>query len=77
MFFEEVLQSDTFGFVYNLQAVAVHKRPFGSGHYVAYVRDSHGQWVLVDDEAAPVVVPFHVVQRKQAYVLLYALVSAR
>ena len=76
LFFEEVLESATFGVRYSLQAVAVHIGRFGSGHYVAYVRDSHDQWVLVNDAAAPAVASFEEVQRKQAYVLVFRLLSA-
>ena len=57
-FFEEVLHSQDLGMTYSLQAVAVHHGEFGTGHYVAFVRDSQDQWVLVDDNAPPVPVPF-------------------
>jgi uncharacterized UBP type Zn finger protein len=75
LFFEELLVSSTFGVRYSLQAVAVHEGPFGQGHYYAFVRDSLGQWVLVNDAAVPTVVPFDVVQRSQAYLLVFALVA--
>jgi ubiquitin C-terminal hydrolase len=76
LFFEEVLESAAFGVRYSLQAVAVHLGRFGSGHYVAYVRDSQDQWVLLNDAAEPAVVSFQEVQRKQAYVLVFRLSSA-
>jgi len=76
LFFEEVLESAAFGVRYSLQAVAVHLGRFGSGHYVAYVRDSQDQWVLLNDAAEPAVVSFQEVQRKQAYVLIFRLLSA-
>ena len=76
LFFEELLESETFGVLYSLQAVAVHRGRFGSGHYTAYVRDSRDQWVLVSDEAPPRVVPFQVLQHKQAYVLVFRLLSS-
>ena len=75
LFFEELLESVTFGVLYSLQAVAVHIRRFGSGHYVAYVRDSQDQWVLLNDAAAPTVVSFQEVQRKQAYILVFRLLA--
>jgi ubiquitin C-terminal hydrolase len=76
LFFEELLESATFGVLYSLQAVAVHIGRFGSGHYVAYVRDSQDQWVLLNDAAAPTVVSFQEVQRKQAYILVFRLLAA-
>ena len=76
LFFEEVLQSAEFGIRYSLQAVAVHKGPFGTGHYYAFVRDSQDQWVKIDDSAPPVRVPFAAVQRAQAYLLVFRLVPA-
>ena len=75
LFFEELLESATFGVLYSLQAVAVHIGRFGSGHYVAYVRDSQDQWVLLNDAAAPTVVSFQEVQRKQAYILVFRLLA--
>ena len=51
LFFEELLLSEALGITYSLQAVAVHKGRFGSGHYVAFVRDSQDQRVLVTDGA--------------------------
>ena len=75
LFFEELLESVTFGVLYSLQAVAVHIGRFGSGHYVAYVRDSQDQWVLLNDAAAPTVVSFQEVQRKQAYILVFRLLA--
>ena len=77
LFFEEFLESEEFGFTYALQAVAVHQGRFGGGHYVAYVRDSEDQWVHVNDSAPPQVVPFDVVQRKQAYLLVFRLLASR
>ena len=71
LFFEELLHSAEFGVTYSLQAVAVHKGPFGRGHYVAFVRDSSDQWVHVDDSAPPAPVPFAAVQRSQAYLLVF------
>ena len=76
LFFEELLESETFGVLYSLQAVAVHIGRFGKGHYVAYVRDSHDQSVLVNDNAPPQVVPFQMLQRKQAYVLVFRLLAS-
>ena len=73
LFFEELLVSARFGVTYSLQAVAVHKGSFRGGHYYAFVRDSPGRWVLVNDTAVPTVVPFHVVQRSQAYLLVFRL----
>ena len=71
LFFEENLDCPEFGVTYSLQAVAVHKGPFGTGHYVAFVRDSRDQWVHVNDSAPPVPVPFAHVQRSQAYLLVF------
>ena len=75
LFFEEVLHCAEFGVTYSLHAVAVHKGPFGTGHYVAFVRDSRGQWVLVNDSAPPKLVPFVQVQRSQAYLLVFRKVA--
>lgn len=76
LFFEDVLHSELFKFTYALQAVAVHDGPFGGGHYWSFVRDSEDQWLLVNDSAPPRVVPFDVVQRAQAYLLVFRLVDA-
>ena len=76
LFFEDVVYSEVFKFTYTLQAVAVHDGPFGGGHYWSYVRDSDDQWLLVNDSAAPQVVPFDDVQRAQAYLLVFHLVDA-
>ena len=76
VFFDEVTVSERFGFTYSLSAVAVHKGRFGSGHYVTYVQDSDGKWVLIDDVQLPVEVPFERVQRSQAYLLVFRLVAA-
>ena len=76
VFFEDVLVSEVLGATYCLQAVAVHTGSLDRGHYTAFVRDSAAQWVLVNDEAPPVVVPFEMVSQAQAYMLLYKLVAA-
>ena len=76
LFFEEVLVSELFEGEYSLQAVAVHKGRFGGGHYVAFVRDSQGQWVLIGDAEPPAVVPFERVQRSNAYLLVFRLLAA-
>ena len=73
VFFEEELVSETLGCTYDLQAVAVHKGAFGAGHYVAYVLDSQGQWVYINDSEVPVVVPFDLVRRAYAYLLVFRL----
>ena len=74
LFFQDELRSPEFGIRYSLQAVAVHRGPFGTGHYYAFVRDSQDQWVLVNDSAPPRRVPFATVQRSQAYLLVFQLV---
>jgi uncharacterized UBP type Zn finger protein len=54
LWFDELLESTHFGVTYSLQAVAEHQgRTLGQGHYVAFVRDSLGQWVCVNDDAPP------------------------
>ena len=75
-FFDEVLHSDVLGCTYSLQAVAVHKGRFGHGHYFAFVRDSEDQWLLVNDGATPVLVPFARVQGSHAYLLVFQLQGA-
>ena len=39
------------------------------------MRDSQDQWVLLNDAAAPTVVSFQEVQRKQAYILVFRLLA--
>ena len=74
LFFEELLQSELFGVAYSLQAVAVHTGfTLARGHYFAFVHDSLGQWVFVNDEVTPTVVPFDTVQGAEAYLLVYQL----
>ena len=68
--------SEVFKFTYSLQAVAVHDGPFRRGHYRSFVRDSADDWVHVNDEASPEVVPFEVVQREEAYLLVFHLLDA-
>lgn len=41
----------TFGKNFNLQSVVVHKGPsVHAGHYVTYVRENDGTWVLFNDD---------------------------
>ena len=66
------------GIQYQLRAVVVHQAAYGSGHYVAYVRGSDDQWWFCNDRARPrAVVDAAEIQRQQAYVLFYELVSVQ
>lgn len=57
---------------YVLKAVIVHKGAgWAGGHYVAFCSHDARTWHLCDDRAAPSVVPWDVVQRQIAYMLVY------
>ena len=74
VFFSEQLVSESLGCTYDLEAVIVHFGcEIGGGHYVCYVVDSGGRWMLLNDSAPPVVVSFDDVRRVHAYCLLYRL----
>ncbi|XP_031258966.1 ubiquitin carboxyl-terminal hydrolase 17-like [Pistacia vera] len=65
--------------VYSLYAVVVHldvTHAAFSGHYVCYVKDSHGEWFRIDDSSV-MPVELEVVLLQEAYMLLYARHSPR
>ncbi|XP_051188165.1 ubiquitin carboxyl-terminal hydrolase 17 isoform X3 [Lolium perenne] len=65
--------------VYGLYAVVVHRdinNASFSGHYVCYVKDSHGKWHEMDDSQVKPV-SLEEVHLKCAYMLLYARCSPR
>ncbi|KAM0910604.1 hypothetical protein ACQ4PT_014048 [Festuca glaucescens] len=65
--------------VYGLYAVVVHRdvnNASFSGHYVCYVKDSHGKWHEMDDSQVKPV-SLEEVHSKCAYMLLYARCSPR
>ena len=70
LFFEDYFVSAQLGITYAVQAVAVHDGPYGRGHYYAFLRDSAGDWVWINDSAPPRRVPFTMVQQQQAYLLV-------
>lgn len=56
---------------YELLGVIVHKgKDIQKGHYVAFVQDSYGNWILYDDKDYKPVTP-NIVLDQQAYVLIY------
>ncbi|XP_044501614.1 ubiquitin carboxyl-terminal hydrolase 17-like isoform X3 [Mangifera indica] len=60
--------------VYSLYAVVVHLDVMNtalSGHYVCYVKDSHGEWFKIDDSTVTPV-ELEKVLLQEAYMLLYA-----
>ncbi|KAG8087385.1 hypothetical protein GUJ93_ZPchr0010g9589 [Zizania palustris] len=65
--------------VYSLYAVVVHHDVMNaafSGHYVCYVKDTHGKWYKTDDSQVKPV-SLENVMSKCAYMLLYARCSPR
>ncbi|KAL5820025.1 hypothetical protein ACOSQ4_023867 [Xanthoceras sorbifolium] len=65
--------------VYSLYAVVVHLDVMDaafSGHYVCYVKNSHGQWFRIDDSTV-MPVELDTVLLEEAYMLLYARHSPR
>ncbi|TXG60104.1 hypothetical protein EZV62_014677 [Acer yangbiense] len=65
--------------VYSLYAVVVHLDVMDaafSGHYVCYVKNSHGQWFRIDDSIV-MPVELETVLLEEAYMLLYARHSPR
>uniref|UniRef100_A0A0D3H1D6 ubiquitinyl hydrolase 1 n=1 Tax=Oryza barthii TaxID=65489 RepID=A0A0D3H1D6_9ORYZ len=65
--------------VYSLYAVVVHHDIMNaafSGHYVCYVKDTHGKWYKTDDSQVKPV-SLENVMSKCAYMLLYARCSPR
>ncbi|KAI9165768.1 hypothetical protein LWI28_020069 [Acer negundo] len=65
--------------VYSLYAVVVHLDVMDaafSGHYVCYVKNSHGQWFRIDDSTV-MPVELETVLLEEAYMLLYARHSPR
>ena len=70
-FFEDRFQSEALGCSYSLQAVAVHTGQDGRGHYTAFVLDSQGRWLEMNDAMPPHIVSFQKVARAKAYLLVY------
>jgi ubiquitin C-terminal hydrolase len=51
--------------------VIVHKgKDVGKGHYITFVQDSYGNWILYDDKEYKQVTQ-NIVLDQQAYVLIY------
>lgn len=56
---------------YELIGVIVHKgKDVGKGHYITFVQDSYGNWILYDDKEYKQVTQ-NIVLDQQAYVLIY------
>uniref|UniRef100_A0A0D9X8Y2 USP domain-containing protein n=1 Tax=Leersia perrieri TaxID=77586 RepID=A0A0D9X8Y2_9ORYZ len=72
-------KSDDTSPVYSLYAVVVHQDVMNaafSGHYVCYVKDTHGKWYKTDDSQVKPT-SLENVTSKCAYMLLYARCSPR